>query len=300
MKKIRILIADDHPIVREGYKKILMSQPDMDVTGEAGNGQEVLDLIQKRDFDLILLDISMPGRSGLEILKELKSQKPHLPVMILSIYPEEQYAVRAFRDGASGYLTKASTPKELISAIRKVSQGGRYVTEALAEKLTYFLHGDVDKAPHEKLSDREYQVMLLIASGKTVTQAAEELCLSVKTISTYRRHILEKMQFSTNAEITMYAIHIEPGSRHGPGKIAGTTRYGTGGSAQADRRDEALGDGLPLRGGPLPEPGTIVPCGHLRAPEREIPLRERARRPLLGLQPQRAPRDGLHEPRSPR
>jgi DNA-binding NarL/FixJ family response regulator len=205
MKKIRILIADDHPIVREGYKKILMSQPDMDVTGEAGNGQEVLDLIQKKDFDLILLDISMPGRSGLEILKELKSQKPHLPVMILSIYPEEQYAVRAFRDGASGYLTKASTPKELISAIRKVSQGGRYVTEALAEKLTYFL-GDADKAPHEKLSDREYQVMLLIASGKTVTQAAEELCLSVKTISTYRRHILEKMQFSTNAEITMYAI----------------------------------------------------------------------------------------------
>lgn len=205
MKKIRILIADDHPIVREGYKKILMSQPDMDVTGEAGNGQEVLDLIQKKDFDLILLDISMPGRSGLEILKELKSQKPHLPVMILSIYPEEQYAVRAFRDGASGYLTKASTPKELISAIRKVSQGGRYVTEALAEKLTYFL-GDVDKAPHEKLSDREYQVMLLIASGKTVTLVAEELCLSVKTISTYRRHILEKMQFSTNAEITMYAI----------------------------------------------------------------------------------------------
>ncbi len=206
MKKIRILIADDHPIVREGYKKILMSQPDMDVTGEAGNGQEVLDLIQKKDFDLILLDISMPGRSGLEILKELKGQKPHLPVMILSIYPEEQYAVRAFRDGASGYLTKASTPKELISAIRKVSQGGRYVTEALAEKLTYFLHGDVEKAPHEKLSDREYQVMLLIASGKTVTQIADELCLSVKTISTYRRHIPEKMQFTTNAEITMYAI----------------------------------------------------------------------------------------------
>jgi len=206
MKKIRILIADDHPIVREGYKKILMSQPDMDVTGEAGNGQEVLDLIQKKDFDLILLDISMPGRSGLEILKELKSQKPHLPVMILSIYPEEQYAVRAFRDGASGYLTKASTPKELIAAIRKVSLGGRYVSEALAEKLTYILHGDVEKTPHEKLSDREYQVMLLIASGKTVTQIAEELCLSVKTISTYRRHILEKMQFATNAEITMYAI----------------------------------------------------------------------------------------------
>ena len=209
MKKIRILIADDHPIVREGYKKILMSQPDMDVTGEAGNGQEVLDLIQKKDFELILLDISMPGRSGLEILKELKSQKPHLPVMILSIYPEEQYAVRAFRDGASGYLTKASTPKELISAIRKVSQGGRYVTEALAEKLTYFLHGDAEKAPHEKLSDREYQVMLLIASGKTVTQIAEELCLSVKTISTYRARILEKMGLRNNAELIRYAVENE-------------------------------------------------------------------------------------------
>ena len=206
MKKIRILIADDHPIVREGYKKILTSQPDMDVTGEAGNGQEVLDLIQKKDFELILLDISMPGRSGLEILKELRSRKPHLPVMILSIYPEEQYAVRAFRDGASGYLTKASTPKELISAIRKVSQGGRYVTEALAEKLTYFLHGDADKVPHEKLSDREYQVMLLIASGKTVTQIADELCLSVKTISTYRARILEKMNMKNNAQMTFYAV----------------------------------------------------------------------------------------------
>lgn len=202
---IKILIADDHPIVRQGFKQVLSDTPDLVVADEAGNGQEVLSLVSKKDYDVILLDISMPGKNGLEVLKELKVVSPKTPVLILSIYPEEQYAVRAFRDGASGYLTKASTPKELISAIRKVSQGGRYVTEALAEKLTYFL-GDVDKAPHEKLSDREYQVMLLIASGKTVTQAAEELCLSVKTISTYRRHILEKMQFSTNAEITMYAI----------------------------------------------------------------------------------------------
>lgn len=203
---IRILIADDHPIVRQGFKQVLSDTADLLVADEAGSGQEVLALVAKKEYDAILLDISMPGKSGLEVLKELKALNPKIPVLILSIYPEEQYAVRAFRDGASGYLTKASTPKELISAIRKVSQGGRYVTEALAEKLTYFLHGDADKVPHEKLSDREYQVMLLIASGKTVTQIADELCLSVKTISTYRRHILEKMQFTTNAEITMYAI----------------------------------------------------------------------------------------------
>lgn len=203
---IKILIADDHPIVRQGFKQVLSETADLVVADEAGNGQEVLGLVARKEYDVILLDISMPGKNGLEVLKELRITSPKIPVLILSIYPEEQYAVRAFRDGASGYLTKASTPKELISAIRKVSQGGRYVTEALAEKLTYFLHGDVEKAPHEKLSDREYQVMLLIASGKTVTQIADELCLSVKTISTYRRHILEKMQFTTNAEITMYAI----------------------------------------------------------------------------------------------
>jgi len=206
MKKIRILIADDHPIVREGYKKILMSQPDMDVTGEAGNGQEVLDLIQKKDFDLILLDISMPGRSGLEILKELKGQKPHLPVMILSIYPEEQYAIRALKAGAAGYLTKASAPEELISAIRKVSRGGKYISSSLAEKIAYQLDGDSEKAPHETLSDREYQILLMIASGKTVSDIAGEMCLSVKTVSTYRSRILDKMKLKNNAELTTYAI----------------------------------------------------------------------------------------------
>jgi two-component system invasion response regulator UvrY len=135
MRKIKILVADDHPIVREGYKKILSDTPDMVVADEAENGQEVMTYIRKKDYDLILLDISMPGRSGLEILKELKSEKPRLPVLILSIYPEEQYAVRAFRAGASGYLTKASAPHELINAIRRISQGGRYVSSALAEKL---------------------------------------------------------------------------------------------------------------------------------------------------------------------
>jgi two-component system invasion response regulator UvrY len=206
MNKIRILIADDHPIVREGYKKILSDTPDMIVADEAENGQEVLNYIRKKNYDLILLDISMPGRSGLEILKELKNERPRLPVLILSIYPEEQYAVRAFRAGASGYLTKASAPNELISAIRKISQGGRYISSSLAEQLTYYLDADADKPLHETLSDREYQVMLMIASGKTVSEIAGELFLSVKTISTYRSHILEKMKMKNNAEITLYAV----------------------------------------------------------------------------------------------
>ena len=206
MKKIKILIADDHPIVREGYKKILSDTTDMVVADEAENGQEVLDCVRKKQYDLILLDISMPGRSGLETLKDLKSEKPKLPVLILSIYPEEQYAVRAFRAGASGYLTKASAPHELIAAIRKISQGGRYISPSMAEKLTYYLDMDAAKPLHESLSDREYQVMLMIASGKTVSEIGNELCLSVKTISTYRTHIIEKMKLKNNAEITLYAI----------------------------------------------------------------------------------------------
>lgn len=206
MSKIRILIADDHPIVREGFKQVLSETTDMVVADEAGNGQEVLNLLRNNTYDVILLDISMPGRSGLEILKEVRSDYPKLPVLIVSIYPEEQYAVRAFRAGASGYLTKASAPHELIAAIRKISKGGRYISSSLAEKLTYYLDIDAVKPPHELLSDREYQVMLLIASGKTVTEIGRELCLSVKTISTYRTHILEKMKMKNNAEITLYAV----------------------------------------------------------------------------------------------
>ncbi|MBP8979857.1 MAG: response regulator transcription factor [Syntrophobacterales bacterium] len=206
MKKIRILIADDHPIVRAGFKLVISDTQDMTVADEAGNGQEVLNLIRKHDYDIVLLDISMPGRNGLEVLKDLKAEKPKLPVMILSIYPEEQYAVRALRAGASGYMTKASAPNELIAAIRKISQGGKYISASLAEKLTDYLDEDASKPLHEKLSDREYQVMLLIASGKTVSDIADELCLSVKTISTYRSHILEKMKLKNNAEITLYAV----------------------------------------------------------------------------------------------
>jgi len=205
-KKVEILIADDHPIVRAGFKQVLADTPDMEVAAEAENGQEVLNFLRKRDFDIILLDISMPGRNGLEVLKDIKSIKPRIPVLILSIYPEEQYAVRALRAGAAGYLTKASAPHELIAAIRKVTAGGKYISTALAEKLTDYLSTDLEKAPHERLSDRELEVMLMIASGKTVSEIARELCLSVKTVSTYRSHILEKMKLKNNAEITLYAV----------------------------------------------------------------------------------------------
>jgi DNA-binding NarL/FixJ family response regulator len=206
MKNIKILIADDHPIVRAGIKQILAETSGMVAADEAGSGQEVLNLIQKKDYDVILLDISMPGRSGLEVLKDLKKEKPKTPVLILSIYPEEQYAIRALRAGASGYLTKSSAPNELVSAIRKISSGGRYITTALAEKLASYFAMDLKKPLHETLSDREYQVMLMIAAGKTVTEIAGELCLSVKTISTYRTHILEKMYLKNNSEIAQYAI----------------------------------------------------------------------------------------------
>jgi two-component system, NarL family, invasion response regulator UvrY len=206
MKKIKILIADDHPIVRAGIKQILADTPDMIAADEAGDGREVLQLIGKKEYDVILLDISMPGRSGLEILKDLKTEKPKIPVLILSIYPEEQYAIRALRAGAAGYLTKSSAPNELVAAIRKISGGGRYITAALAEKLASYLTMDLEKPLHEKLSDREYQVMLQIAAGKTVTEIAGDLCLSVKTISTYRTHILEKMCLKNNSEIARYAM----------------------------------------------------------------------------------------------
>lgn len=206
MKKIEILIADDHPIVRAGFKQVISETQDMVVADEAGNGQEVLNFVRKRDYDIVLLDISMPGRNGLEIIKDLKLEKPKIPVMILSIYPEEQYAIRALRAGASGYMTKASAPHELIAAIRKICQGGKYISSALAEKLTDYLDADATKQPHEILSDREYQVMRMIASGKTVSHIADELCLSVKTISTYRSHILDKMKLKNNAEITLYAV----------------------------------------------------------------------------------------------
>jgi two-component system invasion response regulator UvrY len=203
---IRILVVDDHTVVREGIKQILAGQEDMFVEDEAESGQEALNKLTKKNYDLILLDISMPGRSGLEILEEIKLKQPKLPVLILSMHPEEQYAVRTLRAGAAGYLTKASAPQELISAIRKVARGGKYVTASLAEKLAFELDAGAEKPRHEKLSNREYQVMLMLASGQSVTEVAEELCLSAKTITTYRTRILEKMDMKKNAELTLYSI----------------------------------------------------------------------------------------------
>lgn len=204
---IRILVADDHAVVRQGVKQILADVSDMTVKDEAQNGIETLEKVLQNEYDVVLLDISMPGRSGLEVLKDIKNQRPKLAVLILSMHPEEQYAVRALRAGASGYLTKASAPQELIGAIRKAAHGGKYVTASLAEKLADELEIDTEKLPHERLSNREHHVMLMLASGKSVSDVAAELCLSVKTISTYRARIMSKMGMNKNAELTLYAVH---------------------------------------------------------------------------------------------
>lgn len=203
---LKILIADDHAIVREGLKQILVEIDDIIVAGEASDGNQALERVREEAYDLVLLDISMPGMSGLDVLKQMKTERPDLPVLMLSIYPEEQYAVRTLKAGASGYLTKQSAPEELIAAIRKVYKGGKYVSASLAEKLAMFLDADISRPVHELLSDREYQVVVMIASGKTVSEIAAELSLSVKTISTHRSRALSKMGMKTNAEITYYAV----------------------------------------------------------------------------------------------
>ncbi len=203
---VKVIIADDHKMFREGLKQILREAPDIAVIDEAGSGQEALNKIYNSDFDLLILDISMPGLSGLDVLKELKANKSRLSVLILSMYPEEQYALRAIKMGASGYITKASASDELIGAIRKISAGGTYISSSIAEKLLFSLKGDAEKLPHEALSNREYQIFNMIASGKTTSQIADELCLSIKTISTYRSRILDKMNMKSNAELIHYAV----------------------------------------------------------------------------------------------
>lgn len=202
----RVLIADDHAIVRRGLSQIVSETADLEVAAEASNGAEVLSLVESQPFDAVLLDINMPGMDGLDTLKQLQSIKPELPVLVLSMHAEEEYAVRVLKAGASGYMNKDSAPDELVAALRKISSGGRYMTEGVAESLFTHLQAGTEGPLHASLSDREFQVLCLISSGNTVSEIAEQLSLSVKTISTYRARILDKMSMKNNAELTHYAI----------------------------------------------------------------------------------------------
>jgi len=203
----RVLIADDHAIVRKGLARILADFPDTVVLDEACNGEEALDMIELNDYDLVLLDVSMPGKGGFEVLKEIRSSKPGVPVLMFSMHPEEQYALQALRSGASGYLTKECAADELLVAMRKVLSGGKYISDSLAEKLVFGLLKDVEKPLHETLSDRERQVLRMVAAGKTLSEIAKELSLNVQTISTFRARLLRKMRMKSNAELTHYAIN---------------------------------------------------------------------------------------------
>lgn len=204
--KIRVLIVDDHAIVREGLKQILADTDDLEVGGEAETSLEAIKLARKQAWDLVLLDISLPDRNGLETLQQLKKEHPSLNVLMLSMYRESQYAVRALKSGAAGYLNKQSAPSQLVQAIRQVASGRKYISPELAEELASELSGDREALPHKALSNREYQTLCMIAGGKTVSAIAETLSLSVKTVSMYRTRLLEKMHFQNNAELTHYAI----------------------------------------------------------------------------------------------
>lgn len=203
---IRLVIADDHAIVRQGLKKILDESSDMEIVAEHANGADALRWIRANDCDVVLLDIAMPGRSGIEVLKQLHEERPKLPILILSIYPEDQYAVRLIKAGAAGYLTKESAPEIVMDAVRRVAAGKKYINPAVAEMLANEFCTQEGKLPHETLSDREYQIFLLLASAGTVSEIADALSLSVKTVSTYRTRILEKMQLRNNAELMRYAV----------------------------------------------------------------------------------------------
>jgi DNA-binding NarL/FixJ family response regulator len=203
---MKILLTDDHAVVRQGLKLILADHFKRVTFGEARNAPEALSRITKDTWDVVVLDVTMPGRNGLEVLKEMKRLRPRIPVLVLSMHPEDQFAVRMLKTGAAGYLTKESAGSELVGAIEKVVGGGRYISPSLAERMASYLDMDVQKAPHERLSDREFLILRMIASGKAVSQIARELSLSVKTISTYRARLLEKMGMKNNSEITHYAL----------------------------------------------------------------------------------------------
>lgn len=203
---LKVLIADDHAVVRRGLRQILEAEPDLEVAGEATSGAEVMDALRMQRYDVAVLDITMPGRGGLEVLHEIRQKFPELRVLILSMHPEERYALRVLKAGAAGYLTKESAADELIIALRKVAAGGKYVSPTLAERLVDEIGTEISKSPHERLSDREHQILCMIASGMTVTGIASELHLGTNTVSTYRARLLGKLKLANNAELTHYAI----------------------------------------------------------------------------------------------
>lgn len=203
---IRLLIVDDHGIVRKGLKQIVAENPDMVVAGEAASGEEALQLAREQEFDVAIIDIAMPGRGGLDIIKSLRALRPSLKIIMLSMYSEEQYAIRSLRDGASAYLTKANATDELVKAIETVASGKRYITPSVAERLASYIEEDSSRLPHESLSDRELQVLVMIGSGKSMSEIAVDLSLSIKTVSTYRARLLEKMGMDSNAQLIKYAV----------------------------------------------------------------------------------------------
>lgn len=203
---IRVVIADDHTIVREGLKQILRADPELAIAGEARDGAEVVECVRQLDFDVLLLDMSMPKKSGIELIKQIKNERPKLRILVLSMHEEQQYAVRAIKSGASGYLTKESAPAQLISAIRKVAAGGAFISAAVAEQLALRAMPQTDGPPHTTLSDREYEVFQLLVAGKTVSDIASQLNLSVKTVSTHKARLMEKMGMTNHAELIRYAL----------------------------------------------------------------------------------------------
>jgi DNA-binding NarL/FixJ family response regulator len=203
---IKVLAVDDHLIFREGIKRVLSAATDIDVAEEAGNGKEALKALEMDRFDVVLLDLALPDIDGVDLLRRIKHDTPDLPVLVLSFFPEEQYAIRVLKEGASGYLTKESVPRDLIRAIRKASEGGKYVSSALAERLAESVTGEKESLPHESLSKREFQIFSMIASGKSVKEMAYELTLARTTITSYRARIFEKLNFKTNADLIRYAV----------------------------------------------------------------------------------------------